>query len=158
MVLKREDLMAGGLCVVLGGGFAIYALLSLKLGTPSRMGSGFFPVVLGGILVVLGLLIAFKPGGDGGAAVGGSEEQASPVPWRAIIALTIAPILFAATVRSLGLVLSTALCVAVVCFASRRMTIRMGAGVTVGLTALCVLVFSYGLHLPLPLFPSFIAG
>lgn len=158
MILRRDDLLAGGLCVVLGGGFAIYAMLSLKIGTPSRMGSGFFPIMLGGILLVLGLVIAFKPGGDAEAAAGEPEEPAGPVPWRAIVPLTVAPVLFAVSARSLGLILSTALCVGVVCLASPRMTIRMGAGVTIGLTILCVLVFSWGLHLPLPLFPSFVAG
>lgn len=156
MFLKREDFLAGALCVLLGAGFAIYAWMTLKIGTPSKMGSGFFPVMLGGLLAVLGVamgLRSFLTRTDED-----DEESHGPVPWRAIVILTLAPILFATTVRSLGLALATAVCVAFVCFASARMTIWMAAGVTAGLTILCVAVFSIGLRLPLPLLPAFVGG
>lgn len=159
MTIKREDILAGALCVLLGGGFALYALFTLKVGTPSKMGSGFFPVMLGGLLAVLGLAIGFKsivrPAAEAEAS---GEPISEPVPWRAIVTLTMAPVIFALTVRSLGLALATALCVAIVCFASPRMTLRMGLGVTIGLTIICVGVFSYGLKLSLPLLPAFMVG
>ncbi|WP_338608686.1 tripartite tricarboxylate transporter TctB family protein [Pelagibacterium nitratireducens] len=159
MVFKREDLLAGGLCVLLGAGFALYALFTLNIGTPSRMGSGFFPVMLGVLLAVLGLAIGLRSfASPHTEAVVGDEDAPGPVPWRAIVTIALAPILFAVTVRELGLALATAICVGVVCFASPRMTVRMGIGVTVGLTILCVAVFSFGLHLPLPLLPTFITG
>lgn len=159
MTIKREDFLAGALCILLGAGFALYALFTLKVGTPSKMGSGFFPVMLGGLLTVLGLAIGFKSiGGPTAEAEVSEEPLPGSVPWRAIVTLTIAPVIFALTVRNLGLALATALCVAIVCFASPRMTLRMGIGVTVGLTIICVGVFSYGLKLSLPLLPAFMVG
>ncbi|KQX35279.1 hypothetical protein ASD04_14640 [Devosia sp. Root436] len=158
MVLKREDVLTGGLCVLLGAGFAIYALVTLKVGTPSKMGSGFFPVMLGGLLAALGLVIGFRSLTNPGAEIAPDEEPLGAIPWRAIVTLTLAPILFAATVRGLGLALATALCVGVVCFASPRMTLKMAIGVTIGLTILCVAVFSFGLRLSLPLLPTFMGN
>jgi hypothetical protein len=159
VTLKREDLLAGGLCILIGGGFAIYALLTLKVGTPSQMGSGFFPVMLGGLLALLGLVMAIRSfTADAAEAVVSDEPQLGPLPWRAIVTLSIAPIIFATTVRTLGLALATALCVGIVCLASPRMTPRMALGVVVGLTVICVGVFSFGLKLSLPLLPTFIAG
>lgn len=159
VVLKREDLLAGALCVLIGMGFALYTLLTLKIGTPSRMGSGFFPLVLGGLLAVLGIAIVIRGAIRTGAITTAEDDvELGPVPWRGIVILALAPVLFALTVRSLGMVLATALCVAVVCFASSRVTMRMAVVVTIGLTTLCVAVFSFGLGVTLPLLPSVMGG
>ncbi len=159
MIIKREDFLAGAFCVLLGAGFVLYALVTLKVGTPSKMGSGFFPVMLGGLLALLGLVMGFRSFSRVAAEAAASEEPPlGPLPWRAIVTLTIAPIVFAMTVRSLGLALATALCVGIVCFASPRMTLRMALGVIVGLTIICVGVFSFGLKLTLPLLPTFMVG
>src|SRR6202161_1468568 len=54
--LKR-DYYAGGLMLLIGGGAAVTGT-GYKFGSLARMGPGFMPVVLGGVLAFLGLLIA----------------------------------------------------------------------------------------------------
>ncbi|MCU0908987.1 MAG: hypothetical protein MUF73_16465 [Rhodobacteraceae bacterium] len=48
------DTAAGALFVVLGAGFAWFGR-GLEIGTTFRMGPGYFPLVLAGLLILLGL-------------------------------------------------------------------------------------------------------
>ena len=51
------DLLAGGVFILLGLAFAIGGS-TYDVGSALRMGSGYVPLLLGGILTFLGLLIA----------------------------------------------------------------------------------------------------
>ena len=48
----------GGLLLTATGLFAVIYAQTYTFGTLSRMGPGYFPVVLGAVLAVLGLLVA----------------------------------------------------------------------------------------------------
>jgi hypothetical protein len=138
-----RDVAVGGVFVAIGLFFLIGAL-SLDIGTAFKMGPGYFPLILSGLLVALGLVLAIPTG----TAV---PEPIGTIPWRGVILILVALAFFGATVRGLGLVTALAVAVAITTFASRRMTWPMAAIVTLGLTAFCVAVFSYGLGLPLRL-------
>jgi hypothetical protein len=144
MSVNVKDVAAGLVFVVLGALFAAGSLM-LELGTPLRMGPGFFPLILAGILVAIGVATAL-PG------LRAEPAEISAVPWRGLVLLAAAPIVFGATVRGLGLVLAVALVVAISAFASRRMSVPLAAAVTAGLTLFCVLIFHYMLNLPIRLF------
>jgi hypothetical protein len=58
---------------------------------------------------------------------------------------------FGITVQGLGLAGAVALAIATSAFASQRAGLMLAALLTLGLTIFCVLVFSYGLGLPIPL-------
>ncbi|TPW31879.1 tripartite tricarboxylate transporter TctB family protein [Pararhizobium mangrovi] len=57
--IEITDLIAGGLVTVVGLFAAIRSLASYPLGSASRMGPGYYPMLIGGVLIVLGLCIAF---------------------------------------------------------------------------------------------------
>jgi len=59
MILSQKDFFAGLLYAVVGGAFAIGAT-GYNLGTAARMGPGYFPLMLGVLLGVIGLYIMFK--------------------------------------------------------------------------------------------------
>ena len=124
-----------------------FAVLSTgyEVGSPVRMGPGYFPLVLGIILVGLGGLVAVR------GVLFGEGEAIGVVPWRAIVLLLTAIIIFGVTVRGLGLVPSTLIAVLLSALASRRATLMSVVLVTLGLTALCVLVFVVALNLRLTL-------
>lgn len=70
MIIKsQKDFFSGLLYAVVGSGFAIGAT-TYKIGTSARMGPGFFPMLLGVLLAIIGLYIMFKamvvktPNGD----------------------------------------------------------------------------------------------
>lgn len=117
-------------------------------GERSEMGPGYFPLVLGGILVFLGLLIVAK----GFVSSAGAEGRLGGVPWRALVLIVLAVLFFAATVRGLGIVPATAVTALLTALASYRTGILAAVAIAVGLTVLCVLVFVLALQLRLPLF------
>jgi hypothetical protein len=141
------DILAGLFFVAFGLAFAITSL-SYELGTPLRMGPGYFPLVLGGILVFLGLLIA----GKGFLSGAGAEERFGSIPWRALLLMVLALLFFGLTVRGLGLVPATAVTAMLTALASYRTSVLAAVATAAGLTVLCVLIFVLALQLRLPLF------
>ena len=138
-----RDVAVGGVFVAIGLFFLVGAL-SLDIGTAFKMGPGYFPLILSGLLIALGVILAIPAG----MAV---SEPMGTIPWRGLVLILAALVFFGATVRGLGLVTALAVAVFITTFASRRMTWPMAAIVTLGLMAFCVAVFSYGLGLPLRL-------
>ena len=141
------DILAGLIFVAFGLAFAITSL-TYELGTPLRMGPGYFPLALGGILVLLGLLIV----GKGFISSSSAEGRFGSVPWRALVLLLVAVLFFGLTVRGLGLVPVTAVTALLTALASYRTGILAAAAIAAGLTVLCVLIFVLALQLRLPLF------
>jgi Tripartite tricarboxylate transporter TctB family len=141
------DILAGLIFVAFGLAFAITSL-RYELGTPLRMGPGYFPLALGGILVFLGLLIV----GKGFIASSSAEGRFGSVPWRALLLIVLAVLFFGLTVRGLGLVPATAVTALLAALASSRTGILAALAIAAGLTVLCVLVFVLALQLRLPLF------
>src|SRR5919107_655729 len=87
------DLLAGGLFIVLGLAFAIGGG-RYDVGSALRMGPGYVPLVLGGILTVLGLVIvvqAFLGGDEQVRAL--TDQERRPIPWLPA-ALLVAGVLF----------------------------------------------------------------
>lgn len=139
-----KDILAGLVFVAFGLVFAVVAT-SYEIGSPLRMGPGFFPFVLGCLLVLLGGVIAVK-----GLLVGDGEAIGA-IPWRAVGLIIAAVLFFGLTVRGLGLVPSVFVTALVSSYSSRRTSLVIGLLVTVGLTLLCILVFVVALRLRLPL-------
>ena len=55
-IKNPKDFWAGVMFIVFGLAAMIIALMNYQFGTAVRMGPGYFPTVLGGLLVVLGLI------------------------------------------------------------------------------------------------------
>jgi hypothetical protein len=138
------DILAGLIFVAFGVAFAT-ASLRYELDTPLRMGPGYFPLVLGGILV---LLIV----GKGFVSSSSAEGQLGSVPWRALFLIVLAVLFFGLTVRGLGLVPATAVTALLTALASYRTGILVAVATAAGLTVLSVLIFVLALQLRLPLF------
>jgi hypothetical protein len=144
-----KDVLAGSVFIVFGLAFAVVSL-TYDVGTPLRMGPGYFPLVLGGILVILGLLIIAK----GFAA--GEGEAIGMIPWRPAILIVAAFVFFGITVRGLGLVPSLFVTTMLSAFADDQVSVPMALLIATGLTTLCVLVFVFALQLRLPLIGTWI--
>ena len=139
------DILAGAIFVAFGLAFALTSL-RYELGTPLRMGPGYFPLVLGGILVVLGLLVVGK------GVIASAEGSPGSVPWRALLLIVLAVLFFGLTVRGLGVVPATAVTALLTALASYRTGILAAVAIAAGLTMLCVLIFLLALQLRLPMF------
>jgi hypothetical protein len=144
MTINLKELAAGAIFIAFGAYFAISAYSTLAIGTAFQMGPGFFPILLGLLLIALGL----------GVAIRGVTVERTPfgdISPRGILLILAAPIFFGVTVEGLGLVASTFLTCLIAVAASRRVTIARAALVSALLTVFCVAVFGYALMLNLPI-------
>ncbi len=139
------DVLAGGLFVVIGGAFAVGSL-GYELGSPLRMGPGYFPLLVGAILAALGLAIIVK------GLIAGEVPAFGAVPWRAITAITAAVLFFGLTVQRLGFVPASAVTALLTTLASPRVRPLTAVAVAAGLTVASTLIFVVGLQLRIPLF------
>ena len=130
--------------------FAATALLAARgysLGAAGKMGPGYFPVMLGSVLALIGLILVVRSFVIDGDAI--TRIQILPL---GIIAAAV--VLFGVLLQPLGLVLSLALVTVVSAFASRESEPLEVAALTCVLAAFAAGVFVYGLRLPLPLWPA----
>ncbi|MGI9133112.1 MAG: tripartite tricarboxylate transporter TctB family protein, partial [Rhodoferax sp.] len=58
-IKSQKDFFSGLMFIVIGGAFA-WGAASYSIGTGARMGPGYFPLVLGVLLALLGAVILFK--------------------------------------------------------------------------------------------------
>ena len=149
MPRSRKDILAGLTFVGFGMAFALLSI-GYGIGTTAGMGPGSFPVVLGGALVLLGVLIVAR------GIVAGEEGAIGIIPWRAVALILGAVVVFGFTVRGLGLIPSTFVTALMSAFASRRTGVLAAVVIAVGLTVLCVLIFVVALSLRRPLVGTWI--
>jgi hypothetical protein len=138
--IDKPNLACGLIFIGFGLFFGVQAL-TMEIGTALRMGPGYFPLVLAGVLVVIGSVIIVT-------AMRVNSEPFGPIAWRGALFILPAPIVFGLTVRGLGFVgalFSTALIAA---FASHRMKPAAALLLALAVTIFAVAVFSYGLGLP----------
>lgn len=58
-IKSQKDFFSGLVYLVIGGGFA-WGATSYKIGDGARMGPGYFPLLLGVILMIIGAVVTFK--------------------------------------------------------------------------------------------------
>ncbi|NUT31794.1 MAG: tripartite tricarboxylate transporter TctB family protein [Hamadaea sp.] len=143
------DLVAGAVFVVIGGAFVVGSL-GYELGTPLRMGPGYFPLLVGGLLAALGLAIAVK------GLIAGEAITFGPVPWRAVAVIVTAIVFFGVAVRPLGFVVTCAVTALLTTLASRRVRPLTAVAVAAGLTLAATLIFVVGLQLRVPLWGTWL--
>ena len=147
--MNRVDVIGGAVMILLGAGFAIYAWIDLPMGTMLRMGPGFMPMLLALVLVGLGAAVILQR----------PEVEAEPIHMlglRTTGLIILSPLLFAATVKGIGLIGATFASTVVACFATTTMTIRRSMLVAISLAAFVTGVFYYGLAVPVPLIGDWI--
>jgi hypothetical protein len=150
MLVNWKDTATGGIFIAIGAWF-LFAGYGLERGTVSRMGPGFFSPILAGILILLGAFIALR-------SIGVRAESIGTVSWRAVLFTCAAPVIFGSTIVGLGLAPSLVLTVFCAALASRHVSVLRAAVVSLSLSAFCVVLFSYGLGLPVQLIGPWLGG
>lgn len=148
-VRDHKDFAAGLLFIALGVAFAVIAT-NYRLGTAGRMGPGYFPIGVGVLLTLLGtgvLVKSLRPG----AAV----SRIIKPDWRVLAFILGAVLIFALTLRPLGLVAAIALAVISSSLASREFEWTSTLLTAALLAAFCSGVFVFGLGLQFRLLPAF---
>lgn len=149
-VRNQKDFWSALMFVVFGVLFIVWST-EYQFGTTQRMGPGYFPTVLGILLVFLGILVAlptFKHDSQ--------ETHVGKIGWRGLIVILGAVLLYAFLLPRLGFVISMAALVIISAMASREFTWKAALLSTVVLGLFSYLVFVKGLELQFPVWPLFL--
>ena len=131
-------------------GFAAVALIAARgysVGGAGKMGPGYFPLLLGGLLFALGAVLIVR------SLVLAGE----PVPrfhvWPLIV-IAVAVCLFGALIEPLGLVVVLAVLIALSAWAGAEFRLTETVALAAVLILFSIGVFVYALGLPLNIWPS----
>jgi hypothetical protein len=155
--LDNKDFWAGVMLIVTGAA-AIYIARNYSFGTSLRMGPGYFPTVLGGMLILFGFYLVGSGLGSGG------EKLVSSWSLRALIILPLSLVLFGVLIDPPAIIRAYTPggfvpAMMVLIFGSATATTEFNFVevllFSIFLTVLSVAVFIWGLGLPYPLFSDF---
>ena len=149
-IRNPKDFYAGLLFMAFGLAALVLAQ-DYSPGTASRMGPGYFPRILGVLLLGLGVILSL-------GSLRSSAEPRIVWRWKPLVIVLFSITVFAMLAEWLGLV-ATALLLAFVSSAASaefRWKEALLSGAILGIAA--VAVFVYGLGIPLPVWPAFIGG
>jgi len=138
-----KDLTAG-LLFLAAGAFILYSAVQFRIGTPRVMGPGFFPAMLGGLLIVLALITILR-------SFGRRDEGGTAVRMRPVLFILGAAASFGLLIKPAGLLIAVFGTVVIASFASNDLRLRDAVIVGVILAGLSALVFVELLGQRLPL-------
>lgn len=146
-MLKNRDFWSGLMLILIGAG-AVLVARNYHFGSILHMGPGFFPAVLGVILILFGVVIMIK-----GLIKG--ERMRGMVSSRALIILLFSLILFGTLIERAGLIPALAALIFCSAYASREFKLLEVCLLVGILILLSVSLFIWGLALPFPLIKTF---
>ena len=163
-IKSQQDWWAGLMFIAFGVFFILFALgtpeflekivgtkliAGYQMGSSVRMGPAYFPVVLGGLLAFLGLLVVLDS----------IIEDGPEVPkfhFRPVLFLGLSSLAFAYLLKPLGLVLASVALVFISAYGGHEFKWKEVTYMSIALVVFAVLVFVKGLVLPFPVCPDFI--
>ncbi len=160
-IKSQKDFYSGLLYTVVGAAFA-YGATSYNVGTAARMGPGYFPLLLGSLLAIIGGIIIFKslvvetPTGD----------RIGSWAWKPLSFIISGNLLFGVLLGGLpsiklpamGLIVAIYGTTLVVSMAGDKFKLKEVLILATVLSVLSYLAFIVLLKLQFPVWPSFIAG
>jgi hypothetical protein len=127
----NQDVLAG-LMFLLFGAMALILGRNLQVGTSSQMGAGYFPLVLGVLLLIVGLAITVVGLWRGGAAF----------------------LLFAVAIEWAGLLLTAPVCTMLAAMGTVRFRTVQHTTLAIAVSLVAVAIFIWALKIPIPLLPA----
>jgi putative tricarboxylic transport membrane protein len=155
---NTKDVAAGALFAAIGLA-TIVGASDYPLGTIRNIGPGYFPIVLGIALALLGAAVAaqgmsFSAASDATADQGQQiEDEDDGIAIRPLVVIPLAVIAFALLVRPFGLAIATIALVGLSSLAGREFKWRTVVLLSAGLIALSWTTFIYLLGLPMTIWP-----
>jgi len=125
-------------------------LAGYTMGTPARMGPGFFPFWLGVILVALGVLISLVALGQHA----GAEGRLLRFHWKQLFFVLGAIVLFGVLLKPLGMLLAGMVLIVGAGLGAHEFSLKRSLLLGLFLVVFSALVFVIGLKLPIPLCPE----
>ena len=144
-----RDLYAGAL-VALIGAFAIFQGRTYNIGSLGKMGPGFFPVMIGAVLIAVGLLIS--AGVEKNEGAGDDEALLKKPDWRGMACIVCSVVAFVVLAAFGGLIPAAFTSIFIAAMGDRTSSAK-GALMLAAVVTLCgVLLFHFVLQVQMPLF------
>jgi len=149
-IRNQKDFGAGLMYMVIGL-FFTYMATQYSMGTPAKMGPGYFPFWLGLVMTALGLVILIKSLGAKAAI-----EKIPPFNWRVIALITGSVVLYGVLLPIMGFIVAVFVLVFLSASASHEFHWKGTLMNAIFLIVFTYLVFVVGLKLQFPLLPFFL--
>ena len=160
-IKSEKDFYSGLLFMAVGVGFA-WGATSYKIGDASRMGPGYFPLLLGVLLALVGALVMFL-------SLVVETEDGDPVgriAWRPLIFIILANLVFGVLLGGLpsielpymGLMAAIFAMTFIAAYAGDEFRFKEVLILAIVLAALSYIAFIWLLSLQFPAWPAFISG
>ncbi len=149
-IRNRKDFWSAVMFVLFGVLFIIWSR-DYQFGTAQRMGPGYFPTVLGYMLVFLGALVGLPA-----LRRSAEETHVGGIGWRGLLVILGSVALYAFLLPKAGFVLSMAALVFLSAVGSEEFRWKTAAISVVVLGIASYLVFVKGLELQFPVWPPFL--
>ncbi len=144
---NNKDFLAGLLFLALGV-LTVFFARDYPMGLAARMGPGYFPTVLGGILCLFGVIVMIR-------GIRSGEPVQGTWGWRPLGLITLSIVTFGFAMEKLGLVPALILLFFIAALAGREFRFKEVLLLSILMSAFAAAVFVYGLQLPYPLFGSY---
>ena len=160
-IKSQKDFFSGLLFMVVGVGFA-WGATNYKIGDASRMGPGYFPLMLGILLAVVGLVVMFL-------SLVVETEDGDPVgsiAWKPLFFIILANLTFGVLLGGLpsidlphmGLMAAIFALTFIAAYAGDEFRVKEVFILAIVLAALSYVAFIWLLSLQFPAWPAFISG
>ena len=148
-IKSQVDFWSGVVFLVVGVAFALGAT-EYRMGTSARPGPGYFPLGLGALLALVGLIVVAGALGQ----ESDENERIAPPVWRPLVVVVGAVLGAGFLLPRAGMFLTLPLVIVVTALASSEFRLRDALGLAAVLTAGSWLLFVVGLKLRIPVMPT----
>lgn len=142
-VKSPQDLGAAVLFLIIGIA-GIYFGRDLAFGATSKMGPGFFPTILSGLIALIGVAVGLRSLTLEGPPI-------EPIKLRPVLFILIAILAFGYLIERMGLAITTAGLAIFAAYARDHVNLKETVVLAVFLAAFAVGVFAFALGQPLPI-------
>jgi hypothetical protein len=149
-IRNQKDFGAGLMYMVVGLFFA-YMATQYQMGTPAKMGPGYFPFWIGVLLTIIGLIVLLSS-----LRATAAIEKIPPFNWKIIGLITGSVVAYGVLLPIMGFAVSIIVLVFMSAIASHEFSWKGTLVNAIALATSTYLVFVLGLKLQFPLLPFFI--
>jgi hypothetical protein len=145
-----KDFWSGAMFAAFGLFFVVFSQ-QYDMGSAARMGPAFFPTMLGGLLLLLGIVTMLK-----GLTTKSAASKVDRFHFRPLLLVLGAVVAFGLLLRPGGLLVALAALVFISSLGSDEFRLRDVLLLTIGLAVLVLIVFIYALDMTVPVLPAFL--
>jgi hypothetical protein len=145
---NNKDFLAGLLFIAIGV-VAVAVARDYPMGNAMRMGPAYFPVVLGGILILLGAWVTAR-------GLRSGEKLKGDWGWKPLALVALSIMLFGWMMARLGLIPALVAVFFVSAYAGREFRFKEVLLLTAVMSVFAVVVLLYVLKMPYPLIAGFL--